>query len=88
MAFELINGHLYLHLDLGSGAAKVKATTRRVDDGAWHEATLRRSGLDGRVTVDGTASDFTTPGKGDESISQRTGGSHQRFIQEKSLFII
>ncbi|XP_046998627.1 neurexin-1 isoform X1 [Schistocerca americana] len=63
LAFELLSGHLYLHLDLGSGAARVKATTRRVDDGAWHEATLKRSGLEGRVTVDGTASDFTTPGE-------------------------
>ncbi|XP_068083571.1 neurexin 1 [Anabrus simplex] len=62
LAFELLNGHIYLHLDLGSGAVKVKATTRRVDDGQWHEATLRRIGKEGRVTVDGTAADFVTPG--------------------------
>jgi len=62
-AFELLNGHIYLHLDLGSGGVKVKATTRRVDDGTWHEATLRRNGKDGRVTVDGTAADFSTPGE-------------------------
>ena len=62
-AFELLNGHIYLHLDLGSGGVKVKATTRRVDDGMWHEATLRRTGKDGRVTVDGTAADFSTPGE-------------------------
>jgi hypothetical protein len=41
---------------------RVKATTRRVDDGVWHEATLRRNGKEGRVTVDGTAADFSTPG--------------------------
>jgi hypothetical protein len=29
----------------------------------WHEATLRRTGKDGRVTVDGTAADFSTPGE-------------------------
>lgn len=40
----------------------MKATTRRVDDGVWHEATLRRAGKEGRVTVDGTAADFSTPG--------------------------
>jgi hypothetical protein len=62
-AFELLNGHIYLHLDLGSGGVRVKATTRRVDDGVWHEATLRRTGKEGRVTVDGTAADFSTPGK-------------------------
>ena len=61
-AFELLNGHMYLHLDLGSGGVKVKATTRRVDDWMWHEATLRRTGKDGRVTVAGTAADFSTPG--------------------------
>lgn len=59
---ELIEGHLWLHLDLGSGAAKVKGTTRRVDDGSWHEMTLKRTGKQGRLTVDGNAADFTTPG--------------------------
>jgi leucine-rich repeat transmembrane neuronal protein 1/2 len=67
-AFELLNGHIYFHLDLGSGGVKVKATTRRVDDGVWHEATLRRAGKEGRVTVDGTAADFSTPGNGTISL--------------------
>lgn len=61
-AMELVGGHLYLHLDLGSGAAKVKGTPRRVDDGTWHEVTLRRSGREGRLTVDDNAADFSTPG--------------------------
>ncbi|XP_021923606.1 neurexin-3 isoform X3 [Zootermopsis nevadensis] len=65
-AFELLNGHIYLHLDLGSGGVRVKATTRRVDDGVWHEATLRRAGKEGRVTVDGTAADFSTPGESNQ----------------------
>jgi hypothetical protein len=29
----------------------------------WHEATLRRTGKDGRVEVDETAADFSTPGE-------------------------
>lgn len=61
-ALELVSGHLYLHLDLGSGAVKVKATTRRVDDGLWHEIMLRRNGKEGRLTVDENAADFSTPG--------------------------
>ncbi|XP_063235605.1 neurexin 1 isoform X2 [Bacillus rossius redtenbacheri] len=61
-ALELLAGHMYLHLDLGSGGVRVKATTRRVDDGLWHEVTLRRGGKEGRVTVDGAAADFSTPG--------------------------
>lgn len=62
-AMELVEGHLYLHLDLGSGSVKVKGTPRRVDDGMWHEVTLQRSGREGRVTVDDNAADFSTPGK-------------------------
>lgn len=62
-AVELVEGHLWLHLDLGSGPAKVKGTTRRVDDGSWHELMLKRTGKQGRLTVDGNAADFTTPGK-------------------------
>ncbi|KAF6200207.1 hypothetical protein GE061_006510 [Apolygus lucorum] len=61
-AVELVEGHLWLHLDLGSGPAKVKGTTRRVDDGSWHELTLKRTGKQGRLTVDGNAADFSTPG--------------------------
>ncbi|XP_024085653.1 neurexin-2 isoform X2 [Cimex lectularius] len=61
-AVELDEGHIWLHLDLGSGPAKIKGTTRRVDDGSWHELTLKRTGKQGRLTVDGHATDFTTPG--------------------------
>ncbi|BES99010.1 Laminin G domain [Nesidiocoris tenuis] len=61
-AVELVEGHLWLHLDLGSGPAKIRGTTRRVDDGSWHELTLKRTGKQGRLTVDGNAADFSTPG--------------------------
>lgn len=59
---ELLNGHIYIHLDLGSGATKVRASRRRVDDGIWHELTVRRSGRDGKVGVDGQYNEFKTPG--------------------------
>lgn len=61
-ALELMSGHLYLHLDLGSGSIKVKGTMRRIDDGMWHEISLRRNGKEGRLTVDGNTADFSTPG--------------------------
>ncbi|XP_075221682.1 neurexin 1-like [Lycorma delicatula] len=61
-ALELMSGHLYLHLDLGSGAVKVKGTMRRIDDGMWHEISLRRNGKEGRLTIDGNTADFSTPG--------------------------
>jgi Laminin G domain len=62
-AFEMLSGHVYLHLDLGSGTTRVQASPRRIDDGGWHEITLRRNGREGRVTVDGSAADFKTPGE-------------------------
>lgn len=57
-----MNGHVYVHMDLGSGSVKVRASRRRVDDGDWHELTLRRTGNNGRVTVDGSPAEFVTPG--------------------------
>ncbi|XP_076046488.1 neurexin 1 isoform X2 [Oratosquilla oratoria] len=61
-ALELLEGHVYLQLNLGSGSRRVKATNRRIDDGTWHEVTLNRDAKDGRITVDEVANDFTTPG--------------------------
>lgn len=58
-----MNGHIYIHCDLGSGAVKIRASRKRVDDGTWHEITVRRSGKDGRVTVDGLTNEFRTPGE-------------------------
>ncbi|XP_054713514.1 neurexin-1-like [Uloborus diversus] len=65
-AFELLDGHVFLLLNLGSGAVKVKATTRRVDDGQWHIVSLKRNGKSGRVTVDESAVDFITPGNSNQ----------------------
>lgn len=62
-AFEIFNGHLYLHADLGSGPVKVKSSKQRIDDGTWHDVALRRVERDGRVTVDGSIVEFRTPGK-------------------------
>ena len=61
-AVELLNGHIYIHVDLGSGAAKVRASRRRVDDGSWHELILRRTGRECKVSIDGQWNDFRTPG--------------------------
>ncbi|KAH8382007.1 hypothetical protein KR009_001358 [Drosophila setifemur] len=64
IAIELLNGHIYIHLDLGSGASKVRASRRRVDEGDWHDLILRRNGRDAKVSVDGVWNDFRTPGDG------------------------
>lgn len=59
---EILNGHIYIHVDLGTGAVKVRASRRRVDDGSWHELILRRTGKECKVSVNGQWNDFRTPG--------------------------
>ncbi|XP_023027641.2 neurexin 1 isoform X2 [Leptinotarsa decemlineata] len=59
-AVEIYNGHIYVHLDLGSGPSKQRGSRRRIDDGTWHEVTFRRTGRDSRITVDGFHTDFKT----------------------------
>ncbi|XP_028031310.1 neurexin-1-like isoform X3 [Bombyx mandarina] len=65
-AVEILNGYIYVHVDLGSGGVKVRASRRRVDDSLWHDFLLRRSGRDGRVTVDGANAEFKTPGESNQ----------------------
>ena len=59
---ELLDGYLYLHLDLGSGAIRVRASNRRLDDGGWHKVELVRSKKTGTVSVDDDLNGFKTPG--------------------------
>ncbi|XP_063921501.1 neurexin 1 isoform X2 [Zophobas morio] len=59
-AIEIYNGHIYVHLDLGSGHSKQRGSRRRIDDGSWHDVTFRRTGRDARITVDGFHTDFKT----------------------------
>ena len=61
-AIELLEGHVFMLMNQGSGSVRLKATTRRVDDGQWHSITVQRKGKSGRVTVDDSGVDFITPG--------------------------
>lgn len=47
---------------MGTGATKVRASRRRVDDGSWHELTLRRTGRECKVSIDSQWNDFRVPG--------------------------
>ena len=51
-ALELLDGYLYLHLDLGSGSLKLRGSNRRVDDGAWHKLDVTRNRKRGNLLVD------------------------------------
>lgn len=73
-AVEMLNGYIYVHVDLGSGGVRVRASRRRVDDSHWHEFLLRRTGRDGRVTVDGANAEFKTPGESGNYINMKYKG--------------
>lgn len=47
-AVELLDGSLYLLLDMGSGTIKVKATLNKVNDGAWYHVDIQRDGRSGQ----------------------------------------
>ncbi len=42
-AMEILDGHLHVHLDLGTGAVKIRASRMPLDDGAWHKVTVPTS---------------------------------------------
>ncbi|KAL7978308.1 hypothetical protein Chor_014847 [Crotalus horridus] len=49
-AMELLDGYLYLLLDMGSGGIKMRASTKKVNDGEWCHVDFQR---DGRKEVEG-----------------------------------
>lgn len=47
-AIELLDGFLYLVMDMGSGSIKMKASNKRLDDGEWCHVDFQRRGRNGR----------------------------------------
>uniref|UniRef100_A0A3Q3IHV4 Neurexin 3b n=1 Tax=Monopterus albus TaxID=43700 RepID=A0A3Q3IHV4_MONAL len=62
-AVELLDGGLYLLLDMGSGTIKVKATQTKVTDGAWHHVDIQRDGRSGIISVNSRRTPFTANGE-------------------------
>ncbi|XP_022620460.1 neurexin-3b [Seriola dumerili] len=62
-AVELLDGGLYLLLDMGSGTIKVKATLAKVNDGAWHHVDIQRDGRSGIISVNSRRTPFTASGE-------------------------
>ena len=60
---ELLDGHLYVHLDLGSGAVKIRASRVTLNDADWHQVELTLKRRIGRITIDGDTEAFETPGQ-------------------------
>lgn len=50
-AIEMLDGHLYLLLDMGSGTTKTKAIDRKVNDGEWYHVDFQRDGRSGTLAV-------------------------------------
>ncbi|XP_076874270.1 neurexin 3b isoform X3 [Brachyhypopomus gauderio] len=62
-AVELLDGGLYILLDMGSGTIKVKATQNKVNDGAWHHVDIQRDGRSGIISVNSHRIPFTATGE-------------------------
>ncbi|XP_036927579.1 neurexin 3a isoform X7 [Acanthopagrus latus] len=62
-AVELLDGSLYLLLDMGSGTIKVKATQTKVNDGAWYHVDIQRDGRSGTISVNSRRTPFTASGE-------------------------
>uniref|UniRef100_A0A673M772 Neurexin-3a n=1 Tax=Sinocyclocheilus rhinocerous TaxID=307959 RepID=A0A673M772_9TELE len=58
-AVELLDGSMYLLLDMGSGTIKVKATQNKVNDGAWYHVDIQRDGRSGQC-VDSQTNTLTS----------------------------
>ena len=67
LALELLDGHLYLLLDMGSGGIKVRASGRKVTDGEWCHVDGGRGG--GRVGGEGSRG-----GRGERGGGRGGGG--------------
>ncbi|KAM3871113.1 neurexin 3a isoform 2-T2 [Diretmus argenteus] len=62
-AVELLDGSLYLLLDMGSGTIKVKATQTKVNDGSWYHVDIQRDGRSGTISVNSRRTPFTASGE-------------------------
>jgi len=62
LAIELVDGILYLVLNLGSGSLRLQATTSPIKDRHWHTVELGLMERRGKLTVDEEMTEFSTPG--------------------------
>ncbi|XP_055100185.1 neurexin-2-beta isoform X35 [Symphalangus syndactylus] len=61
-AMELLDGHLYLLLDMGSGGIKLRASSRKVNDGEWCHVDFQRDGRKGSISVNSRSTPFLATG--------------------------
>ncbi|XP_061104010.1 neurexin 2a isoform X1 [Conger conger] len=57
-AIELLDGFLFLLMDMGSGSIKMKASTKKVNDGEWCHVDFQREGRKGSISVNSRSTPF------------------------------
>uniref|UniRef100_A0A8C1LHH8 Neurexin 2 n=1 Tax=Cyprinus carpio TaxID=7962 RepID=A0A8C1LHH8_CYPCA len=57
---ELLEGFLYLLMDMGSGSIKMKVGNKKVNDGEWCHVDFQREGRKGSISVNGRSVPFST----------------------------
>ncbi|XP_025057577.1 neurexin-1 isoform X10 [Alligator sinensis] len=62
-AIEMLDGHLYLLLDMGSGTTKTKALQKKVNDGEWYHVDFQRDGRAGTISVNTLRTPYNAPGE-------------------------
>ncbi|XP_076875210.1 neurexin-2-beta isoform X7 [Brachyhypopomus gauderio] len=59
-AMELLDGFLYLLMDMGSGSVKLKASNKKVNDGEWCHVDFQREGRKGSISVNSRTMPFNS----------------------------
>uniref|UniRef100_A0A8B9KG82 Neurexin 1 n=1 Tax=Astyanax mexicanus TaxID=7994 RepID=A0A8B9KG82_ASTMX len=62
-AIEMLDGHLYLLLDMGSGTTKTRAINKKVNDGEWNHVDFQRDGRAGTISVNTIRTPYQAPGE-------------------------
>ncbi|XP_045580873.1 neurexin-1a isoform X4 [Salmo salar] len=62
-AIEMLEGHLYLLLDMGSGTTKTRAVNKKVNDGEWYHVDFQRDGRSGTISINTQRQAYTAPGE-------------------------
>ncbi|XP_017339613.1 neurexin 1a isoform X1 [Ictalurus punctatus] len=62
-AIEMLDGHLYLLLDMGSGTTKTRAVNKKVNDGEWYHVDFQRDGRSGTISVNSVRTPYNAPGE-------------------------
>ncbi|XP_016124291.1 neurexin 1a isoform X5 [Sinocyclocheilus grahami] len=62
-AIEMLDGHLYLLLDMGSGTTKTRAVNKKVNDGEWYHVDFQRDGRSGTISINSIRTPYNAPGE-------------------------